>query len=334
MLSLIRSGPKILIMASNILGELKEYIAGRFDTSPCTLDEAFEQSSEEFTIILVVENLKEIVHIDDIKYVFLIKEDSDVVLCSFHNDKSCNLINYTRIAPRILIMRALGNVEKVIEEIKKDHIATAGSFLEMLDNHNGKGTILALTQHPLNRKLSISDLYQTSLFIEEKYSPLRKNLRTHGLKYLNEGLGNKDWYELEIKIYDKFNEYMLHYQRLLKVIEYLELGIILGESWGKDTALVFKTVGIYRVRFFTFLDPKFIKKILLGLEYLDDKTRVVDYDVFYKRKKIYWTDVREENLKDKLDFSKKYRKHILNRLDENQLKEILELEKQILKTRY
>jgi len=334
MLSLIRSGPKILIMESGVTERLKQYLEEYFTTSECTLDQAFEESSEEYTIILVVEKLKEIVHVDDIKNILLINEDSDMILCSLHNDGKSNLVNHTRVAPRILIMRALGDIEKVIEEINKDHIATSGSFLEMVDNHNSNGTILALTEQPLNKKLSINDLYEKTLFIEEKYSPLRRNIRIHGLKYLNEGLGNKDWYELEIKIYDKYEEYMLHYQRLLKVIEFLELGIILGESWGQDTALIFKTVGIYRIRFFTFYEPEAIKKYLIGLEYLDDGTRVVDYDVFYKRKKIYWSDIRENNLKDKSSISKKYRQLIFEKLDKNQLAQISEIERRILATRY
>jgi len=333
MLSLIRSGPKILIMESGAIERLKQYLEEYFATLACTFDQAFEESSEEYTIILVV-TLKDIVHIDDIKYLFLVEEDSDMFLCSLHNDRKCNLVSQTRIAPRILIMRALGDIEKIIEEINKDHAATSGSFLELLDNNNSRGTILAFTEQPLNKKLSISDLYEKTLFIEEKYSTLRRSIRIHGLKYLNEGLGNKDWFELEIKIYDKFEEYMLHYQRLLKVIEFLELGIILGESWGQDNALIFKTVGIYRIRFFTFYEPETIKKLLIGLEYLEDGTRVVDYDVFYKRKKIYWSDVREEKLKDKSSISKKYRQQIFVKLDKNQIDEISQIERKILATRY
>jgi len=334
MLSLIRSGPKTLIIESTRLKQLKMHLNESFQTLPCTLDEAFESSTDEYTIIVVVEKLNEVVHVDDIKYVYLLNEDSDVVLCSIHNGQKYDLINRMRIAPRILVMRAFGDLDRVIQEITKDYQATTGSFMEMLDKHNSKGTILALTEHPLNKKLGLQDLYPVTLFVEEKYSPLRRNLRIHGLKYLNQGLGNKDWYELDIKIYDKYEAYMLHYRRLLKILEYLELGIILGESWGQDTALIFNVVGIYRVRFFTFYEPEYIKKILLGLEYLEDETRIVDFDVFYKRRKISWTDVKEANVRKKIELSHKYRQHILQKLDQKQLSEIIELEQQIMATRY
>lgn len=333
MLSIIRSGPKILIMESKEKEKIKNYFQERFGSPPCTLDEAFEESSEEYTILLLVENLKEIVHRQDIQYVFLLKEDSDVVLCLIHNDQDFNLTGKIRIAPRILLMRALGDIEKIIQQIQKDHQAKSGSFLEMIDNHNSQGTILALTEQPLNKKLSLRDLYPKTLFIKEKYAPLRKSIRIHGLKYLNEGLDNRDWYELEIKIYDKYEAYMLHYQRLLKFIQYLELGIILGESWGQDSALIFKNVGVYRIRFFTFYDPPTIKRFLIGLEYLEDGMRIVDYDVFYKRKKIYWTDVREKNIREKSNISEKYRQFLFAKLEPGQLAEIKKLEEEILKSR-
>ncbi|MFZ7104322.1 MAG: hypothetical protein ACOWWO_16925 [Peptococcaceae bacterium] len=332
MLSLIRSGPQMLIMESGVVAKLKQYFEERFVSTVCTLGEAFEKSSEEYTIILIVENSREIVHLDDIRHVFLIKEDSDVILCSLHNDGKCNLLKHSRIAPRILVMRALGDVEKVITEIRKDHQASSGPLLEMLDNHNSLGTILVFTEQPLNKKISSRDLYPQTLFIAEKQAALERRIRIHGLKYLNEGLGNKDWYELEIKIYDIYEEYLLHYQRLLKVIEFLELGIILGESWGRDTTLIFNSIGIYRLRFFTFYEPAAIKKLLIGLEYLDDGTRIVDYDVFYKRKKLYWSDIGE-NLKSKSRVSRKHRELILAKLDENQTAEIFELERKILATR-
>lgn len=334
MLSLIRGGPKVLIMESSKLKQLSEHLNETFHTSPCNMDAAFDNATEDFTIILLVDKLSDIVQINDVKYFYLINEDSDVLLCTIHNSKKFSLINHVRTAPRILIMRAFGNLEKVIEGIKNDYPCITGSFKEIFDNYDYKGTILALTQHPLNKKLSYTELYPTTLFIREKYSPLRRSLRIHGLRYLNEGLDNKDWYELEIKIYDKYEAFMLHYHRLLKILEYLELGIILGESWGQDTALIFNVVGIYRVRFFTFYEPDYIKKILLGLEYLDDETRIVDYDVFLKRRKISWTDVKEDNIKTKFALSQKYRKHIMEKLDDTQLSKIIELEKQIIATRY
>ncbi|MHB1393884.1 MAG: hypothetical protein ACYCYE_12585 [Clostridia bacterium] len=43
-------------------------------------------------------------------------------------------------------------------------------------------------------------------------------------------------------------------------MEWLELGIILGESWGKDNPRPMMSVEVYRVRFFTFHNPIYIKR--------------------------------------------------------------------------
>ncbi|MGI6226434.1 MAG: hypothetical protein ACOYJ1_09285 [Peptococcales bacterium] len=334
MLPLIRRGPKILIIES---GEPKQLIGcfnDLFQTLPCTFEEAFENSTEDHTIIFIVEKLTDIVHHDEVKYFYLIHEDCDVVLCTILNKKICSCVNRARIAPRTLIMRAFGDLGKVIQELKKNYgSSTTGSFLEMWDQHNS-GTILALTHSPLNQKLSLCELYPVTLFIERKYSELRRDLGIHGLKYLNQGLNNSHWQELEIKIYDQYEEYILHYERLIKIIEFLELGIILGESWGQDTALIFNVIEVYRIHFFTFHDPQYIKKILLGLEYLEDETRIVDFDLFYRRKKISWTDIKQEITKNKRVLSKKYRKEIFDKLNPEQKAQIIELEKKIIATRY
>lgn len=333
LISLLRSGPGILVFECADIHLFEQYLIHQFGTYNTTLNEAFENSNEHFTIILLVDQMKDIIKSVDVKDVFLIQQDADAVLCTILNDNQGHLITHARIAPRILIMRAFGDTERILHEIQKDHDAITGSFLNILDNYNEKGTIIALTHKPLNQNISISDLYEKSLFLQEKHSILHKYLRIHALKYLNEGLHNEDWHELEIKIYDIYEAYTLHYERLIKVLENLELGFILGESWGQDFPKMFLSIGIYRIRFFTFFDPKYIKKFLTGLEFLDDGTRVVDYDVFYRRKKINWTEVKEDKKDQKLDISLRYRKEIFSKLNKEQIKEIRALEEQIRKTR-
>lgn len=332
MLSLTRSGPKILLLESNHIHEFEKYLEERFNTSNTTLKDAFENADENCTIILLVEKIKEVVNAADVKDFFVVAQDTAVILCTILSEHKSHLVTGSRIAPRIILMRVFGDTKKILEEVKKDYHAVEGDFLKLLDSHS-EGTIIAFTQQPLSKNSSLSDIYETALFVEEKYSVLHKNLRIHALKYLNEGLNNKDWYELEIKIYDMYEAYTLHYERLLKVIENLELGLILGEAWGTDHPRVLLVIGVYRIRFFTFYDPKYIKKVLLGLEYLADGTRVVDYDVYFRRKKISWTDVKEDKAGSKYELSKKYRDEFFSRLDEKERKEMLALENAILQTR-
>lgn len=333
MFSIVRSGPKILILESNFINEVIAYFKNAFDAFQCNMDAAFENSDENAVIIMLTEKMKELIYLTDIKDILVVKSEIETILSNILNTKKYPLISSSRIAPRIIIMRYFADAEKVVNEIKQDHDGQIGTFNEILEKNN-QGTVIAFTKEPLNKPISLSNFYEKSLFIKKNYSILIKDLRIHGLKYLNIGLDNKDWYELHIKIYDSYGEYALHYQRLLKVIENLELGLILGESWGTDAATIFYSVGVYRIRFFTFYEPKFIKKILLGLEYLDDGTRIVDLDLYYKRKKLHWSDLRTKETKDKIILSKKFRNEILAALKKDHLVEIFKLEKKILTTRY
>jgi hypothetical protein len=77
----------------------------------------------------------------------------------------------------------------------------------------------------------------------------------------------------------------------------------------------------------------YIKKILLGLELLDDSTRIVDYDLYYNRKKLNWSDAADEGIKLRHLIGVKYRGEILSKLSENEIAELYEMEEKILATR-
>ncbi|SHH53475.1 hypothetical protein [Tepidibacter thalassicus] len=334
MFSIIRRGSKFLVIESKNIHKLSEYFVNKLGAvRESCLVTAFREAGEEYTIIFLVEKVKEVIRCSECIDILIIKEEPDIILCKVLNDNIRECITFSRIAPRIIFMRTFGDIEKTIEKVKEDYIAEEGHIIDLLDNYNDKGTILAFTEKPLKKSMNLEDIYEKSLFIYEKYSDIFKKLRIHALKYLNAGLGNKDWYEIEIKIYDRYGAYKLHYERLLKVLEELELGFILGESWTKDYPRLFMAVGVYRIRFFTFYDPKYIKKILVGLEFLENGIRIVDYDVYYNRKKINWTDVIEDNLRSKNLLSQKYRKEIFLKLEEKEIKEIMDLEYKIIKTR-
>ncbi|MGE5676775.1 MAG: hypothetical protein ACM3ZR_01845 [Pseudomonadota bacterium] len=334
MLSLIRGGPKILLFESENAEELKKYFINEKGAYKNDFEDVFENAGEEHTIIFFVDRITEVVDLDRTDGALLIAEEPDVVLCSLLNDNRGSLVRRSRIATRIILLRVMGDMEKVIEEVKKDYECVEGNVIDILNTQNEKGTVIVLTEKPLHRNISFKrDVYKKALFIREKYTPLMRELRSHALKYLNSGLGNKDWYEMEIRIFDRYSEYKLHYERLLNIVEWLELGIILGESWGKDYPRPMMSVEIYRVRFFTYYDPIYIKKMLLGLELLDDGTRIVDYDLYFNRKKLNWSDAADEGIKLRHLIGVKYRGEILSKLNGEEITELHEMENRILATR-
>jgi hypothetical protein len=334
MLSLIRGGPKILLFESSSIEELKNYFIEEKNASVNDFNDAFENAGEGHTIIFIVDKIEEVVDLEESNNALIIAEEPDVIVCNLLNDNRSQLVNKARAATRIILLRAMGDMEKVVKEISEDYECLEGNLMDILNSYNEKGTVVAITEKPLHRNISFKrDIYKTALFIKERYSPLMRGLRSHALKYLNSGLGNKDWYELEIRIFDRYSEYRLHYDRLLNIVEWLELGIILGESWGKDYPRAMMSVEVYRVRFFTYYDPIYIKKILLGLELLDDSTRIVDYDLYFNRKKLNWSDAANEGIKVRHLIGVKYRGEILSKLSGQEIEELREMEERILATR-
>lgn len=335
MFSLVRSGPKMLLLESGDIKGLKNYLIENLNAKEYSFNSAFENACEDFTILFITDRIKDTVDEKDIAETLIIAEEPDVVLCHIINDKETGFVRKTRIAPRIIMMRAMGNLENVIQEIYKDHGGTLGPFMILLDSGKEKGTVIAITDKPLHCNLRVSDLYEKCLYMDEHFYTLFKKMRLHALKYLNKGIGNKDWYEIEIRIYDRYSAYNLHYERLANIIDFLELGIILGESWAKDYPRFMMSVGVYRLRFFTFHDPKYIKRILVGLEHLDDGTRIVDYDVYFQRKKIDWSDaLQKDDPRARHLLGMKYREEIYSRLNPQESEKIRNQEEEILKTRY
>ncbi len=335
MLSLVRGGPKILLFESSSTEELREYFIQQRNASTDYYEDVFEKAGEEHTIIFLIDKITEVVDLYKYDDAILIEEEPDVILCNLLNDGKAGLVRRSRIATRIIILRAMGDMEKVIDVIKSEYDCVVGDFNEILSSYNETGTVVAITEKPLHRNISFKrDVYRKALFVREKYTPLKRDLRSRALKYLNSGLGNRDWYEMEIRIFDRYSEYKLHYERLINIVEWLELGIVLGESWGKDYPRPMMSVEIYRVRFFSYYDPIYIKKILLGLELLDDGTRIVDYDLYFNRKKLNWSDAAEdEGIKVRHLLGVKYRGEILSRLNEQEVAELHEMEDKILATR-
>ncbi len=334
MLSLVRGGPKVLLFESKNIKELSNYFIQKKNACAYNFDDAFERAGEDHTIVFIIDKITDVVDLNVLNDALVLAEEPDVILCNLLNDKMSHLVDKSRVAMRLIILRAIGDMERVIKEISEDYECIEGDLKEILNSYNEKGTVVTITDKPIHRTISLkNDGYKKALFVKERYRPLMRGLRSNALKYMNSGLGNKDWYELEIRIFDRYSEYKLHYERLHNIIEWLELGIILGESWGKDYPRPMMSVEVYRVRFFTYYDPIYIKKILLGLELLDDETRIVDYDLYFNRKKLNWSDAADEGIKLRHLIGVKYRGEILSKLSDKEIAELNEMENKILATR-
>ncbi len=341
MLKLVRSGYKTLLLEISDLDLaidfLKEHlnvieVYNPVPTEEKELNALLGEASDRDVIVYMVSKMKPTLSFGEVDALIHIHGEMFEILMRIINADTNRLITQTRVGPGIVIMKLIGDEEKVIEMVKKDFQATSATILTQLNEKSG-GTVISFTKGNIAQPVTYESMHPESLHTERDFREVMQSLRLQNLKYLNAGLHNEDWYELKIKIYDAYGKFNLHYKRLAYILEKLDLGLILGESWGTDAATIFLSVGIYKVRFFTFYNPIHIKKILVGLEFLDDGTRVVDYDLYLKRRKIHWDALRDKEHNTREALSHRYRQDLLSQLTEEEIHELHEMELEILASR-
>ncbi len=317
MLSLTRQGCQSLMVETNNPDSFEKEILSSFKYMKADYNTIFNNSGENHMIIFLTNLLKEVNTRDEFTAIYSIKSDTSEFLNFLLNCPNENLFSATRLCPKSIMVRLMGDWKKSVKRISSDLKAVESSSSTLFDE-KGSGTIISFTEKNLNNTILVDDMHPISLFVKMDLPDIERHFRIHALEYLNLALGNSDWYELNIKIYDSYQNFDLHYKRLLYIVEHLGIGLILGETWGKDTASVFQSVGIYRVRLFTFLSPIEIKKILTGLEYLENGKRIVDMDLYTQKKKIYWMNLRTPDMKDKKALGIHHHKMLFDRLTEKQ----------------
>lgn len=327
MLSIVRSGPQTLIAGSNELESIDEAIC-MVGGIKMTWEEIYQIAGENTTILAMTSQKHENITKEDVDRFYYFDKRSSQVLCELVDKKVTNKLDFIRLAPKLIVFRVLGHGDKIIEEVKNDYEAKEGHFFELL-NSNNHGTVIWFTEDHLSKSIGFDQIYEQALFIDRDDKDLIREIKNHDLKYINKGVSKKSWHEVTIKIYDAAGNYMLHYNRLIQIIQALELGVVLGESWGKDSATVFLSVGVYRLRLFTFHNPKYIKKVLMGLEYDGEGQRFVDLDVFHHFMKIGSTDVGEKKYPSKKALAEHYREYILDHLNKKSKAKFLLEEKRI-----
>lgn len=335
-MNIIREGPKHLILQCEdcevSFNKLKEFFYYRsyFDNTIDMYDEYVKtigSLDDTSTVLMFSKKMKSKLSFEynDFEFIAVIDESSEDILIRLVQLKEKVKLIDLRATPRMILMRTTGDNQKYISTVNND---VAGSIINMEDTFEnyGNGTIILFTDKKINGPRSLSDFNEKAIYSNIKYNELVKYLNTHRVKYINASIDNKDWSELSIKIYDSYELYDLHYNRLSMVLNELDCGLILGESWGRDAALAFLAVDVYKVRLFTYLDPLEIKKITLALEYNSNGERIVDYDLFTKRKKHDWTQVRIKGIKGRAELGMYYRDKLMSELNGNTVNKLNELE--------
>lgn len=334
MFSFFRKGPDFLVWASVDTDRLKDGLMQLAEGKIMSLEEAFDSSDEGDTIVMMTKHMSKKITSSEMEQVAGFKCSSEDLLCKYISAQDNHITSTVRRAPSIVIMRVFGDIKKVTDKIAQDYDAVNGSFEQQLEQANDYGIILGFTQESLKNSVTVKSLYPEVMYININYEEFMSDMRMQVLRYINEGIDKRDWYELEIRIYDRYEAYSLQYERLMKIIEELELGLVLGEAWSKDYPRLFMSVGVYRLRLFTFISPLEIKKALLGFEYTYSGDRIVDIDIYKGKTKLNWTDTIEKGLvRDRKQMAEQFRERYNKQIRSEIKSEISKLEKQILETR-
>jgi hypothetical protein len=253
-------------------------------------------------------------------------------LMSFINLGHASLISFVRRAPRLIIMRVIGDMEGTIHDIAEDYEATTEPTKEIFTRHS-EGTVILFTECNLNKKLEYSELSKQALYTPLHFSEVIHSLDLHALKYSNRNLKDTVWNEMTIKILDKYGAYKVQYDRLIFVLDHLGAGILLKEGWSESPLRLFSSEDYYAVNYFTYLSPQEIKKILLALEYMENGERIVDFELFFKKKRIHWDEVRTKDNLSREALSQHYRHELYRDLAQEDIDRLKAMEDYIFASR-
>lgn len=313
MLSFMRGGPRLLV-AESPDGALADWLGRQGSESP-SFEEAFDAGDGESCIVGLVDSVGAPVRLADVRRLFLVHLPVEDLLLRMLSDKAPGR-GRVRMAPRLLVIRGAGDLGAVVGRIEDEIGAFPGRFLDLVDEAED-GVILSVTARSLESKVALADLHPVSLHVpRSSLEPreLERLLRLNGLRYLNAGLGDRDWYDLEIRVYDRYEAYGIQLERILRIANALELGLVLGESWSKDSPRFLMSIDVYRIRLASYMVPERVKGFLLGLEYLDDGLRVGDYDLMRGDRKVHWSDAAVEGIRDRKELGMRFRRELLGLL--------------------
>ncbi len=323
---LFRMGPRYLFLRTESIDELADFLVDILDGEITDFDGGTSKAADYSTLCFLTGINKEKTLVEDAEKIVFINTGSSVILSRIMNNNGAHLINKVDFGPTAILVRIPGNEDHLIEKFNSIFHGEEVNWRDAISLGEKDDTIIAFTDRVLTGP--VSDFLGSNLLIHEPARTIQDKLRLEGLRFITQSLDDSQWYELRINIYDSYGKYEDHYNRLMFVLSKLEVGMILGESWTKDYAVMLYSVMTYQVRLFTFYKPAEVKKILLGLEYTIDGERLVDYDIYNKNKKISWAAVVDSKAKrTKIEEAKRCRLDMYKKLSQEDIDRLEEMER-------
>lgn len=328
---LFRMGPRYLFIRTNDTDEVTRFLEEKLSGEVTDFWKGFEKATDDSTLCFITDANYEKTNVEDAKEIVLVNNASTVILSSIINSNVSHLLNRVDLGPASVVMRVAGNENKLIDKVKERLSGEEVDLIEGINLGDKDDTIIAFTNKVIHGPVDPADFLERKLLIPKPIREVQGILRLEALRLITQCLSDSQWYELRINIYDSNGKYEQNYDRLMYVLSKLEIGMNLGESWTKDFALSLFSVLTYQVRLFTFTPPHEVKKILIALEYTMDGNRLVDFDLYYKNKKIQWREVdKTKERKTKAEKAVEYRKSLYEKLKPEDIEYLENMEKNLI----
>jgi hypothetical protein len=325
----VRTGPRFLFLSTPDTDRLKDLLLEKLAGKMVDFSHAIETAGESETIVFITMAEINKPRLSNAHHIVLLPIGSSVTLSKLINLGLGELLSGAELGAGLLVQRLPKGGEVVIDMIKEDYQAQAVELVEAICVGQADDTIIVFTEDPLQKTVKVDNVLEPTLLINQPIPHVYRELRREAVRYFTHGLEKSEWYEVRINIYDADDFFEIHARRLELMLEDLEAGLILGETWTRDHALTLFSVAAYQIRLFTMLDPLELKALLLGLEYNAQGNRFVDIDLYHRRDKIEWAAIAK-----KLPFGRKKsglycRNELYNRLSPKVVAKLLELEKKL-----
>ena len=318
MMRLVRFGPSLLFLRGDV-GALKARIKELFDVEEIPTDDAIRKSSEFETILLVTPPEEKRTVPPDTG--FLIRQSAKLVLAEAINGGLP--ADRIEVESTIILLHVPERVDEALELLAEKFGGKTMSQLEALNIGEAGDTVISVTRKKLSSPVGPEDI-DGAILVRRNFLSVYRELLIDIPMILFRLL--PEWNELTIKIYDTERHYEENIERLMTVIEDLDLGFIVGEGWDWDYPRPFMRVPVYKLKLLTWEKPERVKFLLKGIEYVGYK-RLCDIDVFVKGKKIHWTTLGKYD--SKFELAKAAREELEKHLSEDVLKRLRELDEKL-----
>ncbi|ASJ06878.1 hypothetical protein [Thermococcus pacificus] len=319
-MKVIRFGPSIVFLRTAHLEAVKEAIKDVFGVDEVDTERAIRESSEFETVLFVTDEWQK--KTLPPQSGFLIKAHAPFVLSQVINNGFP--VEKVHVESTLIFFRVPEKTDEALKFLAHKYGGEVMDIRNALDEGEAGDTIIGITRKKLTCPIGPEEI-EGAVLVRRSFLEVYRELLLDAPLLLLKLM--PEWNELTIKIYDTEKRYEENIERLMMVIEDLDLGFVVGEGWDWDYPRPFMRVPVYKLKLLTWEKPERVKFLLKGIEYVGYK-RLCDIDVFVEGKKIHWTSLGKYD--SKFELAKAAREELEKHLSEDVLKKLRELEEKLV----